>query len=93
VRPRSRLPRPDQIHIRLSTIGWTAAGAGALVGFIAIGFLVPLFGSLHQLARLALINGPLVVAYLAVSGVVVTRHFGRHVSRNPRLGSRGSSTG
>ncbi len=27
--------------------------------FLAIGFLVPLFGSLHQLARLALINGPL----------------------------------
>jgi adenylate cyclase len=68
------------VHLRLSAIGWTTAGAGALVVFFAIGFLVPLFGSLHQLARLAIINGPLVFVYLAVSGVIVTRHFGRHVS-------------
>ncbi len=77
---RSRLPRPELIHIRLSVIGWTTAGCGALVVFLAIGFLVPLFGSLHQLARLALINGPLVAAYLILCCVVITRHFGRHVS-------------
>jgi len=77
---RSRLPRPELIHIRLSMIGWTTAGCGALVVFLAIGFLVPLFGSLHQLARLALINGPLVAAYLILCCVVITRHFGRHVS-------------
>ena len=77
---RSQLPHPGLIHIRLSTIGWTTAGAGALVVFLAIGFLVPLFGSLHQFARLTLINGPLVIAYLALSGVLVTRHFGRRVS-------------
>ncbi len=75
-----QLLAPGRVHIRLSAIGWTTAAAGALVVFLAIGFLVPLFGSLHQLARLALINGPLVAAYLAASGVVVSRHFGRHVS-------------
>jgi adenylate cyclase len=77
---RSQLPRPGLIHIRLSTIGWATSGAGVLVVCLAVGFLVPLFGSLHQLARLALINGPLVAAYLVLSGLVVTRHFGRHVS-------------
>jgi adenylate cyclase len=74
------LPRPALVHLRLSLIGWIAAGAGTIVVFLAIGFLVPLFGSLHQLARLGLINGPLVVAYLLLSGVVITRAFGRHVS-------------
>src|SRR5205085_2320722 len=54
----SPLPPPGTIHGRLSVIGWTTAGCGALVVFLAIGFLVPLFGSLHQLARLALTNGP-----------------------------------
>ena len=77
---RSQLPAPGMIRGRLSVIGWTTAGCGALVVFLAIGFLVPLFGSLHQLARLAVTNGPIVVAYLAASGVVVTRRFERHVS-------------
>jgi adenylate cyclase len=75
----SRLPHPGTIHVRLSTIGWATAGCGALVVFLAIGFLVPLFGSLHQLTRLAIANGPLVLVYLLISGLVVTRHFGRHV--------------
>jgi len=79
---RSQLPSPGLVHLRLSTIGWATAGAGALVVFLAIGFLVPLVGSLHELARLASINAPLVVAYLAISGVVVLRHFGRHVSES-----------
>jgi adenylate cyclase len=74
-------PDPGAIHTRLSMIGWTTAGCGALVVFVAIGFLVPLFGSLHQLARLALVNGPLVVLYLFLSGVVITRSFARHATR------------
>jgi adenylate cyclase len=77
---RSQLPRPDLIRIRLSHIGWTAAGAGTLVVFLAIGFLVPLFGSLHQLGRLVLINGPLVAVYFLLSAVLITRRFGRRVS-------------
>jgi adenylate cyclase len=76
----SPLPVPGAVHVRLSTIGWTSAGCGALVVFLAVGFLVPLFGSLHQLARLMLINGPLVLAYLLGSAIVITRHFGRYVS-------------
>jgi adenylate cyclase len=77
---RSQLPRPDLIRIRLSHIGWTAAGVGTLVVFLAIGFLIPLFGSLHQLGRLSLINGPLVALYFVLSAVAITRRFGRRVS-------------
>jgi adenylate cyclase len=77
---RSQLPRPDLIRIRLSHIGWTAAGAGTLVVFLAIGFLIPLFGSLHQLGRLSLINGPLVAVYFVLSAATITRRFGRRVS-------------
>jgi adenylate cyclase len=77
---RSQLPRPGLIHLRLSKIGWTAAGAGTLVVFLAIGFLIPLFGSLHQLGRLFVINGPLVAVYFVLSAVTITRRFGRRVS-------------
>jgi adenylate cyclase len=76
----SQLPRPGLIHLRLSKIGWTAAGAGTLVVFLAIGFLIPLFGSLHQLGRLFVINGPLVAVYFVLSAVVITRRFGRRVT-------------
>jgi adenylate cyclase len=62
-------------------VGWTTAGSGALVVFIAVGFLVPLFSSLHELARIALVNGPLVLAYLLGSGVAILKIFGRHVAR------------
>jgi adenylate cyclase len=62
-------------------IGWSAGGSGALVVFVAIGFLVPLFASLHELIRLALVNGPLVLAYLIVSGLLIRTGFGRHVDR------------
>ena len=62
-------------------IGWTAGGSGALVVFVAIGFLVPLFAGLHELKRLALVNGPLVVAYLIVSGLLIRTGYGRHADR------------
>ena len=74
-------PAPQAIRSRLTAIGWTAGGSGALVVFVAIGFLVPLFAGFHQLTRLALVNGPFVVAYLIVSGLLITKHFGRHVRR------------
>ena len=62
-------------------IGWTTAGCGALVVFVAIGFLVPLFGSLNQLARLGLVNGPLVALYVTVSGIVIARYVRRHATQ------------
>jgi len=74
-------PAPQAIRGRLTAIGWTAGGSGALVVFVAIGFLVPLFAGFHQLTRLALVNGPFVVAYLIVSGLLITKHFGRHARR------------
>jgi class 3 adenylate cyclase len=74
-------PAPQAILGRLTVIGWTTGGSGALVVFIAIGFLIPLFVGLDQLTRLGLVNGPLVVAYLIVSGLVIRRRFGRHVRR------------
>ena len=61
---RTELPPSALVHLRLSLIGWIAAGAGTVVVFLAIGFLVPLFGSLDELTRLVLINGPLVAVYL-----------------------------
>jgi adenylate cyclase len=75
----AQLPPPGMIHGRLSTIGWVTAASGALVVSLAIGFLVPLFGGLHQLARLAVINTPLAAVYLLGSGRVITRRFGQHV--------------
>ena len=74
-------PAPSDISGRLTAIGWTAGGSGALVVLVAIGFLVPLFASVHQLARLALVNGPLVIAYLIASGLLITTLFGCHVKR------------
>ena len=72
--------RPIAIHGRLSVIGWVAGGCGALVVFLAIGFLIPLFGG-GQLARKGLVNGPLVALYLIVSGIVIMRHFRVHARR------------
>jgi adenylate cyclase len=77
---RSPLPAPGAIHVRLTRIGWTAAGCGALVVSLAIGFLVPLFASLQQLARLAVVNGPTGAAYLLAAGMIVSRRFGAHVN-------------
>jgi adenylate cyclase len=55
--------------------------AGAIVVFIAIGFLIPVFINAHDTPRLALISGPLVAAYLVVSGLTINRVFGRHLAR------------
>ena len=71
---------PIAIRGRLSVIAWVTGGCGALVVFLAIGFLIPLFGG-GELTRKGLINGPLVAAYLLVSGVVIMRHFRCHASR------------
>src|SRR6185437_9251021 len=35
---RSRFPHPGLVRLRLSKIGWTTAGAGVLVVFLAVGF-------------------------------------------------------
>ena len=66
---------------RLIAIDWAAGGAGALVVFVAIGFLIPLFVGLHELTRIALVNAPLVVAYLVASGMLITKMFARRVGR------------
>ncbi len=77
---RSQLPRPELVHLRLSLTGWITAGSGTVVVFLAVGFIVPLFAGLHQLARLAVINAPLVVVYFIVVSVFITRRYGRYVS-------------
>ena len=76
-----RPPESFGIHGRLSLIGWSAGAGGALVVFLAIGFLVPLFGSVHQLAQQALVNAPLAALYFLIAGTVMMRHFGRHANR------------
>lgn len=76
---RSQLPEFSALRRRLSLIGWGTAGCGALIVTLAIGFLIPLFTSLHELARVALVNMPLSAVYFLLSGVVLTRHYSRHV--------------
>jgi adenylate cyclase len=58
---------------RLERLGWAAAAAGAVVVFNSIGFLIPIFIGSAERFDLALLNGPLIVAYLLVGGFLVTR--------------------
>ncbi|HUA02864.1 MAG TPA: adenylate/guanylate cyclase domain-containing protein [Solirubrobacteraceae bacterium] len=74
-------PDPRVVLGRLVAIDWAAGGAGALVVFVAIGFLIPLFVGLDQLTRIGLVNAPLVVVYLLGSGLLITKMFARRVGR------------
>ena len=63
---------------RLAVLGWTASAAGAAVVFLSIGFLIPIFIEGDDRMELALINAPMVAAYVVVVGLLI-RHFGdRH---------------
>ncbi len=69
-----------EIRQRLSAVGWMAGIAGSIVVFIAIGFFIPIFVNARDTTKLALLNGPLVVAYVIVSGMLVNRRFGRQLA-------------
>lgn len=69
-----------QVRRRLSWLGWIASVAGALVVFISIGFLIPVFIDADETVDLALLNGPLILGYLLIAGIVVHRHDDRHLA-------------
>jgi adenylate cyclase len=69
-RPEPRLVRA--IIARLTLHGWVASVIGAVVVFITIGFFIPVFTDPADRWRLALVNGPLVLAYLPLAGAVLT---------------------
>jgi len=71
-----------EVRRRVGMCGWLGGAAGAIVVFVAIGFLVPVFADRHQTVRLGLINGPLVAAYVLISGATINRRFGRHLTRS-----------
>ena len=70
-----------QLNRRLTWLGWAGGAAGALVIFVAIGFLIPIFLDPGERGELALLNAPLIVAYVVVGGALLTRHTRRHVAR------------
>jgi hypothetical protein len=75
--------RPDtrmvgDIAARLGRLGWITGAVGAVVVFIAIGFLIPVFIDPDERTDLGLLNLPFIVAYLLISSYVVTRHMRRH---------------
>jgi adenylate cyclase len=60
--------------------GWAANMAGAAAVFLVISFLIPLFGDSRKIVRLGLINGPLVVLCVGLSGFAVRRRFSRVIA-------------
>jgi adenylate cyclase len=70
-----------QLNRRLTLLGWTGGGVGAVVIFLAIGFLIPIFIDPGERGELALLNAPLIVLYVVVGGALLTRHTGRHLAR------------
>jgi adenylate cyclase len=66
---------------RLTAAGWLTDIAGALVTFAAVGFFIPIFASAHDTARLALINGPVLLVGLLVSGLAIAGACNRHLRR------------
>lgn len=83
--PMSAPTRPASLEAavgpRLRRVGWTSAISGALVTFLAVGVFIPALGLGHEQVRLALINAPLLVGYVLVSGTVIASLMGRRVSR------------
>lgn len=67
-----------QVRSRLVWVAWIAAAAGSAVVFASVGFLIPIFIDPDERTELALLNGPLIVAYLVVVGLALTRHSNRH---------------
>jgi adenylate cyclase len=65
--------RLDEIARRLIVLGWVVNGAGALVTFIAVGFLIPIFLGPGDQWEIGLRDGPLLVAVVLLAGLVMVR--------------------
>jgi adenylate cyclase len=70
-----------RVGARLRWVGWVSGAAGAFVVFLSVGFLIPIFIEAEQREELALLNGPLIAAYLLIAGVVLTKLSDRHLDR------------
>ena len=70
-----------QLNRRLTWLGWIGGAVGAVVIFLAIGFLIPVFIDPGERGDLALLNAPLIVLYVVVVGGLLTRHAARHLAR------------
>jgi adenylate cyclase len=70
-----------QLNRRLTLLGWVGGAVGAVVIFLAIGFLIPIFLDPGERGELALLNGPLIVLYVVVVGGLLTRHANRNLAR------------
>jgi adenylate cyclase len=77
--PGARLAR--ETAARLGMLGWIASAVGASFVFVSIGFLIPIFTDPDDRDYLALVNAPLIVVFLVVVGLVVTRYRDRHFKR------------
>ena len=57
-----------QLNRRLTLLGWIGGAVGAVVIFLAIGFLIPILLDPGERGELALLNAPLILAYVVVVG-------------------------
>ncbi|MDX6583611.1 MAG: adenylate cyclase [Solirubrobacterales bacterium] len=62
-------------------IGWIVNGVGALVTFVSVGFLIPIFLDPSQRNEIGLLNAPLIVVVLAIAGVALNRLTARDRAR------------
>jgi adenylate cyclase len=71
----------EAVGRQISRLAWLSGIAGAVVTFIAVGFFIPIVGLAHQQLKLGLINGPLLVVYVAAFGLLQQRVANSHASR------------
>lgn len=71
----------DDVRRRLLRLGWASGAGAAVVLFVSVGFLIPVFIDPADRVQLGLVNGPLIAAYIVVAGVLITRHMDRHLAR------------
>ena len=77
-------PQPDLVQDvgrRLVRAGWLAHIAGGVVVFLAVGFMIPIFADPGERGELALLNGPPVLVYFVLAGVLIERYFKGHLER------------
>jgi adenylate cyclase len=63
----------DTVARRLTLLGWIANACGAIVVFVSIGFLIPIFFDPAQRDALGRENLPIVIAMVTLFGLVMTR--------------------
>jgi adenylate cyclase len=70
-----------EVRAQLTWLGWVVGLVGALVVFLSIGFLIPVFIDADERGELAALNAPPIVAYVAVAGTVIMSQSRRHLAR------------